>query len=286
MVNRVALWGFTDAERRDLEAFLRTLGRREPGYQWVHKFADSDLILADGDSQAVVDQVLAEGRIDTALFLSRHRPVAAVWHVPKPTDSARLLLGLDELAAQLEPPNSTLTAHGAGDARMSAKAAARRAARRARMAAAASTPGAADAPPDVLVLDADGAARDHLCRLLEQFGFCAYPARDCAQAMWLLDRRQFSAAFVDVPLDGHDGGAGTEICQRVTSRDALAPGTALAALFIVTRRATPADRVRAVMAGCHAVLLKPLSRGDVAGALDSCGIRMPIDARGGFSHSL
>jgi CheY-like chemotaxis protein len=278
MLYRVALQGFAEADRRSLASFLREAGQREPGYSLAQSFAEAELILADGDSPQIVADVVAECRTASTLFLAERRPAVAKSHLARPTDPERLLRGLDELVARLESGGrSPVAAEGPG-AHADAKAAARRAARRARLAATTAAAASGQIPPDVLVLDPDDSARDRLCALLEHFGFCAYPARNVSQALWLLETRPFRATFLDVDLDDSADGAGIEVCQRVKNGSRLTIGPA-SALFIVSAKDQPVDRVRAALAGCDAFLIKPLARGDIARALESCGVPMPSDDR-------
>ena len=274
MLFRVALHGFAESDLRALASFLREAGGREPGYRLVHGFADADVILADGNSAQVIANVVSGARIATTLFLSRHRPTEAAWHVARPTNPVQLLLGLDELVASLDPDALAIASPGVNDPHARAKAAARRA----RLAASADAADSSSIPPDVLVLDGNDRARDHLCALLEHFGFCAYPARNSPQALWLLETRPFRVAFLDIALDGSDQGVGIELCQRVKNRPPSLPGPS-SALFIVSGNAQPADRVLAALAGSDAFLLKPLGRGEVARALEACGVAMPSDER-------
>ena len=271
---RVALHGFAETDLRALASFLRELGDRLPGYRLAPDFADADLILADGDSVNVVSSIVGEARIATTLFLSTQRPPEAAWHVARPTNPVQLLIGLDELAASVNADAQAIARVGVSDRHARAKAAARRA----RLAASANATDAFAFPPDVLVLDQHDHARDHLCAILEHFGFCTYPARNSAQALWLLETRPFRAAFLDIALDGSDEGVGVELCRRVKNRPPAPPGPA-PALFIVSGNAQPADRVLARLAGCDAFMLKPLGRGDVARALEACTVAMPSDDR-------
>jgi CheY-like chemotaxis protein len=277
MLYRVALQGFAESDRSSLASFLRATSDRHPGYHIVHLSSDADLILADGDSAQVVADVVGESRISTTLFLSEQRPAEAVNHVVRPTNPARLLRGLDELATHIEQLSGFL-ASGVDDARALAKAAARRAARRARLSASAADPCLPQISPDILVLDVDGHARDRLCALLEYFGFCSYPASSVSQAIWLLETRRFGAAFVNIALDGTDDGAGIGLCRRLKSGSRHCPGPS-SALFIVSADPQPSDHVLAALAGSDAFLVKPLSRGDVARALELSGIPIPLDAR-------
>jgi len=274
MLFRVALHGFAESDLRALASFLHQARDREPGYRLVHAFADADVILADGDSPEVIATTVADIRLATTLFLSEHRPAEAAWYVARPTNPVQLLLGLDELAFSLDPTAQANAIVGATDPHAQAKAAARRA----RLVNGAGAACAQPIPSDVLVLDPNDYGRDHLCGLLEHFGFCAYPARNSSQALWLVDTRAFRAVFLDVALDGSDQGVGIELCRRVKDRPPSRPGPA-AALFIVSSNTRPSDRVLAALAGSDAFLTKPLGRGDVAGSLEAFGVAMPSDDR-------
>lgn len=280
MVYRIVLRGFAGIERTELETLLRDTRERDPGYQCVPHLAESDVILANADSAETVAEVVAGNRVASTLFLGEHRPPMAIWHVPLPTHPARLLLGLDELVSQFDtvpaPPPPRLSA--ATVARRRAKARAREAARRALQATLAAADASSPVPPDALVLEANDGARDQLCRLLDQIGFCAYPARDIGQASWLLNRRAFRAAILDVALDDGDAGAVMELCQLVKS-NALNPPGHKAALLIVAGDTSPVHKVLATLAGSDALLVKPLARDAVIGALESCGVVLPQGAR-------
>lgn len=272
MLYRVALQGFADDERRSLASLLRESDHREPGYLLVHQFADADVIMADGDSPQVVADVIDEARLATTLFIGGQQAPAAALHVARPTHPAQVLRGLDQLVARLDSDLASRPAELGSEAHARARAAARRAARRARLAAVAA-PAPSLAPPDVLVLDANDVEREMLCALLEQFGFCAYPARNPTQALWLIETRPFRAAFLDIALDE---GVGIELCQRIT---AGSHAMRAAALYIVSSHVNPTERVRAALAGSHAFLVKPLRRGDVAQAIEASGLALPADAR-------
>lgn len=155
------------------------------------------------------------------------------------------------------------------------KSMARQAARRARMAAM-----MADAvgppPADVLVLDSDDGTRAELVRLLGRFGFHVHEALDVYQAEQLADAAPYAAAFLDIRLDESDGGVGVALCERLHRPLRGGPATAV---VLMSPRLRPADRVRAALARSDAVLAKPLSRGDVARTLESCGVALPADER-------
>jgi CheY-like chemotaxis protein len=136
----------------------------------------------------------------------------------------------------------------------------------------------AGAVADVLVLDRDDSARHPLCALLQAFGFNVHAAAGAIEAAALAAERTVVAAFLDVALDGSDGGAGLDLTRRLST---LAPpnGASHPLLVLVSARLGPIDRVRAELAGFDEMLAKPVNRGSVARVLDSRGIALPSDAR-------
>ena len=160
---------------------------------------------------------------------------------------------------------------------VASKAAHRAAVRRRRLAAAA-RPFPTFAPRDVLVLDPDDSAREQLSRLLDEFGFCACPAHDIAEARELLATRTFAAAFLDIVLDGAYQSVEADLCRQVKLREPHQQGRG-PALIIVSDRARSVDRVRATLAGADGFLVKPAQRGDVVRALDESGVSLPTDSR-------
>jgi CheY-like chemotaxis protein len=158
------------------------------------------------------------------------------------------------------------------------KAAHRAEVRRRRLAAAARHAFPTFAPRDVLVLDPDDGAREQLSQLLDEFGFCACPAHDIAEARELLATRTFAAAFLDIVLDGAYQSVEAELCRQVKLREPHQQGRG-PALIIVSDRARSVDRVRATLAGADGFLVKPAQRGDVVRALDESGVALPTDSR-------
>lgn len=134
------------------------------------------------------------------------------------------------------------------------------------------------APPDVLVLDGDDGAREQLCALLEVFGFRTHPVQSTMQAVRMLAAKRYTVAFLNVIFDGSAAPAAHDLCSRVKAPPTHASDPACA-LIVVTGSARPVERVRAELAGCDAFLLKPVSRGSVAQALEACGVALPIDSR-------
>ena len=308
---KVALLGFTEFERNALVFCIRQVRIFPAAYDLVDDTPHSDLIIADGDSDDVVNRVVRESRLRNTVFVGGREPSGAVSHLPRPIDPSRILLRLDELAVSVRtprpgaPPASapavapatrTLvaeTAASAGapaaeppaarpavsaEAQAEAKARARAAARRARLAHAGVAPDAAPPLTNVLVLDADEAALASLGELLGAFGFEVHAAAGVEAVAPLLLVQPFAAVFMDVALDGSDDGAGVDLCRRI-KQGLPTPGSRTPPVFVMRSRARPADRVRASLAGADLFLAKPLQRGDVARALESCGVAMPSDAR-------
>lgn len=139
-------------------------------------------------------------------------------------------------------------------------------------------PAPAAAPPDVLVLDVDDGAREQLCALLEAFGFRTHPVQSTMQAVRMLAAKRYAVAFLNIIFDGSAAPAAHDLCSRVKAPPVHA-GDPACALIVVTGSARPVERVRAELAGCDAFLLKPVSRGSVAQALEACGVALPIDSR-------
>ncbi len=185
-----------------------------------------------------------------------------------------------EVPPPVDVPIEVAAAEPRADTRDKRKTAARAAARRARLSHAHPTdPGALENLRDVLVLDADVDASTHLSGLLQLFGFRVHVAHDIAQAADELARRPLVAAFLDIALNGGmDNGDGMALLQTIHDLPRLV-GHPTPAVLIVTAELQPADRVRAALAGIDSPLIKPVTRGDVARALEECDVVLPADAR-------
>jgi two-component system, cell cycle response regulator len=286
---KVALQGFDRDERRALIDGIEQTRPPDPGYEYVGMLAEADLVIADGELDAVTYALERQGRTGTTAFVGLLAPTGARVHLNRPLDLAQVLWALARLATQAgiepggvararerarfvqaDPPGEET---GATEAeRVAAKAAARQAARRARLAP--MPPPAASA--NVLVLDGAEAECDALCRLLDGFGFCTYPVSSVEQAAFMTRTTAFAAAFLDLRFDADDAPEAIGLCHLIRQAQG---SDAPCALIVVCDRIDPTDRIRAELAGCDSVLAKPLGRGEVAGALEACGIGLPADAR-------
>ncbi|MDE2093670.1 MAG: hypothetical protein KGL99_12690 [Burkholderiales bacterium] len=314
---RIALCGFGEFEHRALRFSIEhaaALGG--PAYEVVEALAQADFAVVDADSPPAVKGVALAGRVAHAVFVGAVAPPGADLHLPRPIDPTRIRRLLDRLSAQHGAPRarsrapdertlptlddvvaSPTSAASAADtalpasassitAQRAAKEAARSAARRARLASHRAGQAPAEPLHDVLVLDADADASAALCALLERFGFNAYSVSSIAQAIERLEARPFAAYFLDIALGGidpganpgADAGAALALLQRIHERP-LPEGHPAPAVLMTTAQLHPADRVRATLAGLATPLVKPLSRGDVARALEGSGVALPTDAR-------
>lgn len=300
-------------------SFLHPDEFHESTYDLVDALSDADFAVVDADSQPAVKGVVLSGRVGQAVFVGGDAPEGAASHLPRPIDPRRILRTLDQLTARragaarraeelpdpivselpvledevldllLEPPAEPGPApavtpepepepepEAASNAalRSAARAAARAAARRARLASA-----RADMPPgeplrDVLVFDDDEVDAAHLCRVLQQFGFVPRSVADLDAAAELMNDQPFAAIFLDIELDD----AGVALLQQARELPGP-PGHPGPAVLMVAEHLDPADRVRAALAGIDMPLVKPLSRGDVARALEAARVVLPADAR-------
>ena len=305
---QVALEGFSEFERQALGFCFIHAVVREPHYVLTANLAEADLVVVDADSAAAVRNVIQGAATPGVVFVGKVAPVGAPYRVGRPIDSVKILRCLDDVvaehgvalraraapvavraaptAAPAAVPTLALSdavavtepAAHAPDQRADAKAKARRAARRARQDAAASEFGVEAMSTDVLVLDRHDAPREWLCALLKAFGFTVYPASTLEQAGELLRFHQFAAAFLGIVLDASDGGEGVALCRMARDFDSASLRW-VQALVVVSDKPAPADPVRARLAGADAHLVKPLARGDVVRALESCGVVLPVDAR-------
>lgn len=207
------------------------------------------------------------------------RPAPAAAAAPAPAPAAAAAQAPAPEAAGVDPaPPVGAPAAPAVDARDTKKAAARAAARRARLSHVHTDPGKLEQMRDVLVYDADERDAAHLRGLLELFGFRVHLARDIAQAADVLSRRPLVAAFLDIALKGGDQGDGLVLLETIHDLPRTV-GHPTPVVLIVTAQLQPADRVRAALAGIDAPLIKPVSRGDVARALEDHDVVLPADAR-------
>lgn len=127
---------------------------------------------------------------------------------------------------------------------------------------------------DVLVLEANPQARSALCQTLLLFGFRPHVAVSAAEAAGLSRRQPHVAAFLGLGSD-LDPAETEALCRSLHDTRRGRP----LALIAIGDRHRHADRIRMQLAGADRMLLRPVGRGDIARALDDCGLALPHDPR-------
>lgn len=234
----------------------------------------AELPVAPGATDIVIDLFRLEVDVDTVPAVHLDAPELQRWFdssthgidtAHAPLDLTLRSLDDSPTASPALPPSVT-------------KAARRAAVRRSRLSDHRPSEDKATVPADVLVLERDDGACEQLCSLLENFGFRAHPVQTPVQAVRMLDAKHFAAAFLDLTFDGPQQRASVDLCQRVKTEAPHTPG-AMSALIIILGSTRPVERVRATLAGGDVFLVKPMTRGAVAQALEACGVALPADSR-------
>jgi CheY-like chemotaxis protein len=134
---------------------------------------------------------------------------------------------------------------------------------------------------EVLVFEPDTGARAQLKDLLGLFGFHVHETATLDEARnALAERERLAAVFLSVSFVGRDEADAVALCQLAKARAEPAAASERApALLLVSTRARPVENIKAKLAGCDAFLVKPLTRGGVARAMEDCGVALPSDAR-------
>jgi CheY-like chemotaxis protein len=255
--------------------------RPSGGAIWLDDLTQSQAPTCPAPAAATVPETLPELAI-TLLEVEAGAPVSAQWSAaPAPSPVEAPVLSDHErrpwpasLPASAEVSSRSATP---GTTRADRKAERRAAVRKSRLRG---KPAAGDASTAsaVLVFDPHDGERDRLCDLLHDFGFRVSAAGRADEAAALAESHTFIAAFVDLVPGTADGGAGLDLCQRVLTASRRRGGTDTL-LILTAARLQPMDRVRAELAGWDEAILKPVTRGSVAGVLDSRGIALPTDRR-------
>lgn len=159
--------------------------------------------------------------------------------------------------------------------RAQAKAEARRRSRRARLVQAGRA--GAESLRDVLLLGPERAHAE-LAAQLRAFGFQVHAVHYSADALALIAEMPLAAAFLDVAPGSEEDMDGLELCMEIKHRRLSLAG-AVPPVFLLAERDSAAGRVRAKLAGSDALLIRPVSRGDAARALEACDVVLPADER-------
>ncbi|MET0292670.1 MAG: ATP-binding protein [Steroidobacteraceae bacterium] len=116
----------------------------------------------------------------------------------------------------------------------------------------------------VLVVDDDDDSRGLLVRILQQQGARVHEAPDAATALQVLANHKVQAMLSDLGMPGTDG---FQLMRKV--RSLLANPNASVPAVAVSAYARPEDRRRAIEAGFHSHIAKPISVPDLLGAVDA-----------------
>lgn len=113
-----------------------------------------------------------------------------------------------------------------------------------------------------LVVDDIAINRTTAKELLERLGWSVLTASDGREALELLDTQKCDLVLLDISMPGMSG---IEVCQCIRSTAALADLPVIA----YTAHAQPEDRRNFIASGFDEVLVKPVDRATLAGALAS-----------------
>lgn len=178
-------------------------------------------------------------------------------------------------AASVEAPVAASKRPMTAAERAEAKAAARRRSRRARLAQAGRA--GAESLRDVLLLGPERVDAD-LAAQLETFGFQVHSTIYSSDALALLSEVPLAAVFLDVVASSDEDMYGLELCMEIKQQRVLLAGP-VPPVFLLADRDSAAGRVRAKLAGCDALLIRPVNRGNAARALEACDVVLPKDER-------
>jgi CheY-like chemotaxis protein len=296
--HRIALLGFSAAERKLLSDAFEALPARTPAYSigptMLPMLDDADFIIADADHAASVQLVVVTERVGDTVFIGARPPPfgAAAW-MPRPIDAPHVMRELNALLAPGLAPvldvGATELAPQIGstvDLELDLVI----------------DPGEASMPPypilpelsqpdqavpvslrpwsppsggqvlTALVVDDSETARQFLRTRLEAWNLQVKTAASSGQALSLLMREHFDYLFIDVELGAGSQLDGLGLCQLVR-RKQLSLGGTPELVVIVSAHHGQLDRARGTLAGCDAYLGKPLDETDLSALLRRQGLK-------------
>lgn len=249
----VVVLGFSAFEREALASALRLTARRDPAYHEVDSVALADFIVADADQADAVQAVIGAARAGDTVFVGSQAPPQAILGLPRPIAPPHIQRALDALAgARPALASEPVAAHDVDVllADLGSTGAPRHTAGH-------SGGGGGRA---VLVVDDSGIARKFLALRLARLGYAAHTARSVDEALDRLARQRFAIVFTDIVLGPPGSPDGLALAQHVHA-GALAP------VVVVSGHPSSGDRVRASLAGCDAIVGKPVAEAELLDAL-------------------
>ena len=263
----VALRGFSPFERNALASYFRLAGDRFPAYEQTESLHEARFIVADADHPAALLEVLDAGRSADTVFIGAQAPEGALGWMMRPIDPLHVLRELDAAVLTRQAGvGQTTPARGVQGAAMSEAEALPM-----RRASDLPPPPREVAPP-VLIVDDDDAAARSLERQLSALGLAAVRVSNSDKALDLMTRLNFRFVFADLQL-GADGELdGLHLCQRI-KREAQGDQP-VPKVFLTAATPAAVQRVRSTLAGCDALLDKPVDDGALRRALAAHGAPM------------
>jgi len=279
-VIQIVLLGFSAFERRSIASYFRLTGRRAPRYELVAEIEAAEFVVADADNAATVELVAVLERWADTLFIGSQIPAGAAvtpagW-LPRPMDPLRLVRQLDRalvMRRSLEPPGVALAASASALPVVPDPS------------TPAATPLVMRMPMPMpslraLVVDESQMAGQLLRGRLLEWGLAVEVAAG-SDAAWVrlkgMAQTPLDMMFVDADLGPHSTQDGLGLCQYLRRQVQPASGAWGGArptlLVLVSAQHSELDRVRATLAGCDALLAKPLDDAALTELLLRNGLR-------------
>jgi len=285
---RVALQGFSAFERSALGSYFRLAANRSPAYEQVESAADAHFLIVDADHAEAVRTVVADGRVDAAVFIGAQAPEGASAWMMRPIDPLHVLRELDAMVGNQAAARSPLGASAGGSGTV------RTVIRQpkpgpipARRAGDGDSSGFVAVPEmpvppkpaqrsnQALLVDDSEIALRFLESRLQRFGLQTECATTSGKAIELLSQQAYDFVFLDVELGVGSDLDGLALCQHIKRSHHHVGGHREPVVAMVSAHHSELDRVRGTLAGADAYLGKPLDEAVLARWLQQHGLTPP-----------
>jgi CheY-like chemotaxis protein len=268
----VIFLGFTAFERNALAAYNRLSANDEQlPFLIVERIEQADFAIVDGDDGDAVEQVVAAGRHQDAVYVGAQAPDGALGWMMRPMDPLHVFGELHAAAALRQRRADTPQAPAAALEPKPPPAPVPL-----EHSVTITEPGqrqrSGDAKPAVLALlvdDSDIALR-FMQRLLHGIGVRTESATYSDRALELARNIGPDLVFLDVELGPSSELDGFELCQRFKQM-VNAKGQPMKVVMLTAHDA-PSDRVKGTFVGCDAYLAKPADEDTVRRTLRDLGL--------------
>jgi CheY-like chemotaxis protein len=258
----VALRGFSPFERNALASYFRLAGDRFPAYEQTEALHHARFIVADADHPAALQEVTDAGRIADTVFIGAQAPEGALGWMMRPIDPLHVLRELDASVLMRQAGVGQTTSARTSPGALEADALPMRR-------ASDQPPPPREVAPPVLIVDDDDAAGRSLEGQLSALGLSAVRVNTSDKALELMTRLNFRFVFADLRLGDDSELDGLHLCQRI-KRDAQGDQPP-PKVFLTAAAPAAVQRVRGTLAGCDALLDKPVDDGALRRALAANG---------------